>query len=125
MAKRRFLPTRRRSTQQILDDLSDENDDDEIHFNNKRYFLKSKRYFLNSKRFTEPKDVRYQYFVFFIHKNLSFFTGINIRQAAFHQHKLLFNVNICSEQNKKRIIIINVTLFFHGSGQTNYPYKLW
>jgi hypothetical protein len=52
MAKRRFLPARRELHQYINDD------ENNSHFNAKRYFLKSKRYFLKSKR----EDVRFSFF---------------------------------------------------------------
>ncbi len=50
MANQRFLPTRRDLHRYITKDFSSENDEEQLHSNIKRYFLKSKRYFLHSKR---------------------------------------------------------------------------
>ncbi|CAF4039712.1 unnamed protein product, partial [Rotaria magnacalcarata] len=79
LAKRRFLPTRSEPHRYINDDVNDSNDEDQDHFNAKRYFLISKRYFLNSKRFAEHK-YKYSFFPIPI--------GISARRSTVcHQYK--------------------------------------
>ena len=64
MAKRRFLPTRRELYQYINDEAVHDDEEDLIHLNSKRYFLKSKRYFLNSKRDNERREEEVKKIIF-------------------------------------------------------------